>query len=573
MKTRLSASLSSLLLGASLAACSSPNVAELCPVPTGATPAQVMDAVQACYGCTLSTVVDPRRQQDIDILFVIDNSPSMAPKQKALASALPKFMTEIQAIDANYHVGVVTTDLGINMYDGTATGIPFPAPVIPACNTAAGDDGVLQNIPCADRIGLSGEAAAACKSACPDPSYVPQNGGRYILSQDGITNIPQLMMGGIDVGPERAFQCMALVGSAGCTVSQPLEAAKRALDNHRPENQGFNRGSSQLVIIFITDQDDCSVQAAQRGLLNPATPNETSPACNTPASNVDPQCYNLGYRCLALDLACAQPMNTPGAKTGCKERTDSFLISIDKYAKFFSELPNSSIQIAGIWSPSILDNPSSDPAKDGQLLIDYDSGTLDSAHLVPGQRLDAACNNPDPMLTSDAQGFFGQPQLRLSTFIRRFSGSNIREQTICEPANYSTALDVITHNLIGTFEVNCLPSAPSMANGTPACVVGYVDASNPRSTPEVALPVCSATCCDFFATDPAPSLAEDPGLKPNPHRVAKAAACSKDPDCYCAVPSMMNCLGGAVVGIWRQGNAASPSGKVVNFQCTGGPGC
>src|SRR6185436_16741299 len=31
-------------------------------------------------------------QQELDVLFVIDNSPSMAPKQRALAEAIPRFI-------------------------------------------------------------------------------------------------------------------------------------------------------------------------------------------------------------------------------------------------------------------------------------------------------------------------------------------------------------------------------------------------------------------------------------------------------------------------------------------------
>src|SRR5581483_2182930 len=41
-------------------------------------------------------------RQDIDLLFVIDNSPSMAPKQAELA---------------HFHVGVVTTDLGAQSFN------------------------------------------------------------------------------------------------------------------------------------------------------------------------------------------------------------------------------------------------------------------------------------------------------------------------------------------------------------------------------------------------------------------------------------------------------------------------
>lgn len=233
--------------------CIAPDVAAPCPVPPGATPAQALAAQQSCYSATQPTMIDPRLHKDVDILFVIDNSPSMAPKQRVLATAIPQFINTIDATGANYHVGIVTTDLGFNVPDGTATGKQFPNNPILACNTAAGDDGVLQNVPCTSR-GLQGEALAACQSLCPDSQYGPRGGVRYIAKQDGITNVPTKTMGGVDIGPQLAFQCLSLVGDTGCAIEQPLEAARRALDNHRTDNQGFNRNTSVLAVIFITDE-------------------------------------------------------------------------------------------------------------------------------------------------------------------------------------------------------------------------------------------------------------------------------------------------------------------------------
>lgn len=237
-----------------LGACPAPELAAPCAVPPGATPEQVLAAKQSCYGATQPTLLDPRPHKDVDILFVIDNSPSMAPKQKVLTAAIPQFISAIEATGTNYHVGVVTTDLGINVPNGTTTGVQFPRNPLLSCNTAAGDDGVLQNTPCTNRAGLTGEAAAACSTLCPDPKFVPDGGARYISKVDGVTNVPSLLMGGVDTGPQRAFQCLSLIGDTGCGVEQPLEAAKRALDDHRPDNKGFNRKTSVLAVIFITDE-------------------------------------------------------------------------------------------------------------------------------------------------------------------------------------------------------------------------------------------------------------------------------------------------------------------------------
>ena len=241
------------LFGLGFGACTAPDFAAPCAAPPGATPAQVLAAKQSCYGATQPTLLDPRPHKDVDILFVIDNSPSMAPKQQVLAAAIPQFISAIEATGTNYHVGVVTTDLGFNVPNGTPTGVSFPGNPLASCNTAAGDDGVLQNTPCTNRSSLAGEAATSCTRLCPDPKFIPQGGARYISKVDGITNVPSLLMGGADIGPQRAFQCLSLVGDTGCGIEQPLEAAKRALDGHRSDNAGFNRRTSVLAVIFITD--------------------------------------------------------------------------------------------------------------------------------------------------------------------------------------------------------------------------------------------------------------------------------------------------------------------------------
>src|SRR6476469_2130592 len=53
--------------------------------------------------------------RDIDILFVIDDSPSMLDKQTNLKNNFPNFINVLNTIEGglpNVHLGVVTSDLG-----------------------------------------------------------------------------------------------------------------------------------------------------------------------------------------------------------------------------------------------------------------------------------------------------------------------------------------------------------------------------------------------------------------------------------------------------------------------------
>ena len=552
------------LLGG-IAGCTAPDLSQPCPIPPGATDAERLAALNACFKVMSADVVDTKLTKDIDVLFLVDNSTSMSPKQRAIAQAIPAFIQKIDATKASYHIGVVTSDVGTLPPGKTS----FPGSTEQRCNTAKGDDGLLQNKACSTRIPASDqntEFALACKGAtnplCPDPSFVPRE---LWISKDGTNvNVTPTNPGALTASEiaQRAFQCIGLVGDYGCGVESPLEAVKRALDGHLTENKGFLRDNSVLAVIFITDEDDCSVQLAQRQYLDPASTN-----CGTSNPDPDHKCFNLDYRCVAKSIVCDEPLNTPGLKRNCRERTGNFLEPVDKYVKFLSALrPKEKLVLAGIWTPSIQDYQARGGTGDGKLEVDGVSGDVSTNVLNRGEKTKAACYDPDPMmkLTTSPKGFFGQAQLRLSSFIRKFDPSVYVEQSICEAANYSKALDSIAEKVVKAVNGDCLAVKPLVQNGAPACLVGFVDANQPDSLPDAYLPQCSANCCNAWAREAQPIVS-------NPNIVAACMPEAKD--CYCAVTSTATpeprCKDTAVAGVWRAGNQPTPSGKVVNFRCAG----
>ena len=257
--------------------------------------------------CRLDEVCDPTRKvclrpppaDQLDILFVIDNSPSMMPLQEALAYNIPRFLSKIDATGADYHIAITTTDVG-GLPPGAA-----PDFRLGACNSRTGDDGLMQAAACTSRSGLSTPARNVCTRLCPDSKYVPTDGTRFISKTGMKSNVPSdyqvdpLTGRMVDYGPANAFKCMAVVGDSGCGVEAPLEAAKRALDGHALANQGFLRPNSLLAVLFITDEDDCSAQDGQRGTLWMPTIDCASPSFDPPA-----ECFNTNYRCLGKTLRC-----------------------------------------------------------------------------------------------------------------------------------------------------------------------------------------------------------------------------------------------------------------------------
>ncbi|HRI49451.1 MAG TPA: hypothetical protein PLW65_04650 [Pseudomonadota bacterium] len=385
--------------------------------------------------CALDQVCDPAHKtclrppatRNIDVLFLIDNSPSMAPRQKALAASFKSFMQKIEATGADYHVAVATSDVG-----STVAPDAFWRNIGTSCDTFAGDDGLLQAIPCTNRYNLSPEAMATCTALCPDPKYVP-SGGAFIARTGGRTNVPTALVVDpktgktVDEGPVRAFQCMALVGDGGCGIEGQFEGAKRALDGHRLENSGFLRPDSMLAVIFITDEDDCSVQLARRAENNPQTRD-----CATPDAKASYDCFNADYRCQARSLVCNEALNIPGIKTGCHERADSYLEPVQKYVDFFSSLrPSNRLFVSGIWTLPPLDGG-------GELNVVPRTGPSGSYSL---NRLPQLC-------ATESGGNSGAPQLRLSKLAQHFKGRGGVEVSLCDESSYSSALNSMATTIL-----------------------------------------------------------------------------------------------------------------------------
>ena len=191
-------------------------------------------------GCRALSIHVPRSTA-IDILVVVDNSGSMAAEQQLLREAFPELLRDlldppmdpetgrrIHAPARDLHVGVVSTDMGTGGFE------------VPTCDEpVAGDDGVLQHTP----------ESMHCAASYPDfLSY--EIDYREDPDIEKIENMAE------------DFGCLAVLGTDGCGYEQQLEAARKALVVHAQSdgaNAGFLREHTILMILFVTDEDDCSV--------------------------------------------------------------------------------------------------------------------------------------------------------------------------------------------------------------------------------------------------------------------------------------------------------------------------
>lgn len=156
--------------------------------------------------------------QKTDILFVIDNSGSMAEEQEGVAKELPAFIDELKkggGVGHDFQVGVITTAV----YQNANFGFGLDYREYPT------QSGILQAVPGTDERILRSE----------DPALVEK------------------------------FAQLVKQGTTGSGQETPFEAVRLAVATELANkplaeggNQGFLRDGARLLVVMVTDEDDCS---------------------------------------------------------------------------------------------------------------------------------------------------------------------------------------------------------------------------------------------------------------------------------------------------------------------------
>jgi hypothetical protein len=248
-------------------------------------------------------------QKDVDILFVIDNSGSMGEEQANLAANFAAFIEVLEApdVEANYRIGVTTTDRGNPWCQGTTP--EGGQLVMSPCTTRLADfvfegaDETLdaQAIACTDICTLDAEALVVQPSVTeldPNPSPRP-----WLERLEGHSNLPD------GTTPPDAFACFGPQGIDGCGFEAPLESMLLALSRSNTVDEpsyGFLRDAAILAVVFVTDEVDCSYDKAWEVIFEPDnTTFWTDPAASYPSSGL---CWNAGVEC----------SGDPSGYDGCK---------------------------------------------------------------------------------------------------------------------------------------------------------------------------------------------------------------------------------------------------------------
>ncbi|MDP2271011.1 MAG: VWA domain-containing protein [Archangium sp.] len=223
---------------------------------------------QGCFGCP-SPVEDPNlvlvrscesappliEPPRLDILFVIDNSNSMREEQEAVARELTAFIDEIKnsgGVPTEFNVGVITTSIYLN---GRVGGQPFVL-------NYPRQSGKLRPVP----VELA-------------------DGGIDLEPADA-----QRLLSGTDPELIPKFARLIRQGTQGSGQETPFEAVRLALLSDLATtpianggNQEFLRDGARLLVVLLTDEDDCSetarpptVSVGDNGAVADCTTNEMS---------------------------------------------------------------------------------------------------------------------------------------------------------------------------------------------------------------------------------------------------------------------------------------------------------
>lgn len=347
---------------------------------------------------TTTIPVDLRRQ--LDLLFVVDNSGSMAGEQASLAAQFPRFMDILGRVEGgapDLHIGVVTSDVGaVGRTDLTG-----------ACR-GDGDDGLLQ-------LGRTG---------CPAVN------GRFLVdAPDGAGRTTNY--GGTLAD---AFACMAQVGTDGCGFEMHLEAMRRALSpGHNP---GFLRPDATLGVIVIADEDDCS--AADAALFDPG------------AGALGPL---HSFRCFEQGVVCDQAdLRSPGHKTGCRPAPASRLLhEVEDYVDFLRRVKSrpGKLVVAGIVGPDgergdaevVLDPERTDGALMVRPSCDRNPAAPDDEAAPPFRLAGFLSRFPESVSTSICADSLASPLERIARIMAAHVGSRCLAAALADRDPATPALE------------------------------------------------------------------------------------------------------------------------------------
>jgi hypothetical protein len=423
--------------------------------------------------------------KDVDILFVIDNSGSMGEEQANLAANFGAFieLLEQEKVDANYRIGITTTD-NSNPWCGSSTTPEAGKLQLSSCLgrlehfTFTGSDPptVVEDIACTD-ICVHDKAALDDRMVPTPTDLDPNHKVRpWLENIEHKTNLPP------GISTVEAFQCFGPQGIDGCGFESHLESMYKGLRLTQDQSQasyGFLRENAILAIIIVTDEVDCSYQTEWADIFA-AEGNRvfwSDPEAMYPTSAV---CWNAGVECTGgpdtYDECHAADKNVDGNIT--TDPSAAVLHPVSRYVDL----------VQGFENDKKVNSP------DQEVIVAVIAGVPDGYSTGMADILYA--NSPDPVFQTDfgigpgcKQGDqTAVPPVREREWAESFGDRNL--YSVCSN-DYTPALQAIADRIVDQIRpacyTQCVQDTDAAKDGLqPAC---YVEQRVPGKS-ETTVPEC-----------------------------------------------------------------------------------
>jgi hypothetical protein len=420
-------------------------------------------ALWACVSHPLAQPIpEPRQVTDIyitvapvrhlDLLFMVDNSGSMKPKQDKMKAQFPKLIDALRdPLDQtlpDLRIAIVDSDLGA----GNST----------LCKGAYGDMGQFQ---------MRGAADCGANADARWLEYTKNNAINFT---------------GDDPSP--VFGCLASnVGVSGCGFEHQLAALEWAFYFDGNKSQlDFLRPEAYLGIVLLTDEDDCS-----------APPNTNMFAASISSESGSLRCATRAHRCDGATLAYPTTSALSVPYDSCHARTDKTcdasedtsvatdcnpLMNITQLANEVKMLKgggaeaDDKILVAAIYGIPRTGDTTARPYQ-----IDKTPNPAPNSPIAEVYDYWPVCYDPDFMpvgsgfdKTAADHGATGG--LRISAFLNEFKPESRLDYSICE-SDFGPAMAGIGKNLINRMTSLCVPYKLADSSDQPGiqadCRVAY----------------------------------------------------------------------------------------------------
>jgi len=360
----------------------------------------------------------------VDMLFVIDDSRSMMDEQEQLGIWSSELFDVLSASGElpDLHIGVVSSTVAIDTADAT----------FPGCESG----GTLH-------VG----------------GAVLQR-GRFIRDVAGPAGRERNYSGTLT----ETFAKMALVGDGGCGFEQPFKAARLVLSGNGAGSQDFLRDDALLLVVFVTDEDDCSARSSTL-FTDPY-----ADACSELGAITSYRCFEHGVRCYD-----GKGSRAFGERRNCRpDESSPYVESVSDFADFLKGRKRNPAQVvvAGIYG-----KPNMVTAIPDERITTYST-----------PRLANVCGD------GGKEGSGATPAIRMNALMAEFGG-RASQSSICESELSWAMRDVGLVTRGAATRSHCLRGAlidiDAAAGGIqPACRVEVAsDVGTPLET-RIELPPC-----------------------------------------------------------------------------------